>query len=144
MLLSSSNNRWREQFRWEAAGDGFFIGKFNVLPDCFCGWPVETLVHNVRGCPDVRGDWGGAWQLVWKNSHVFPRKVRTMCDEPNTLCDSFFDVFQNTFWSHLSQEVCMVAFWLDEHRVAVLWFCCVYVCQAFYHFSLHQLTFKQW
>jgi len=36
------------------------FGKFNVTLKCFCGWPVGTLVDNMRGNRDVMATENGA------------------------------------------------------------------------------------
>jgi len=46
-------------------------GKFNATLDCFCGWPVGTLVDSMQGNPDdIPPQNSSAWG-IWTPSNTW-------------------------------------------------------------------------
>jgi len=88
---------------------------------------VDVLMSEATGV--VHGS------LCEKNSHVFPRKVRTMCDEPNTLCDSFFLTY---FRIHF-EATCLKKFaWWPFDWMSIEW---LFFGSVVFMFAKHFITF---
>jgi len=46
----------KEFWRQAASQGDFLLGKFDVILDSFCSWPIGTLVDSMRRNPTGNGD----------------------------------------------------------------------------------------
>jgi len=62
---------------------GCFIGKFNLMLDCFCGRPIRTLVDSIEG-----------------NVDVIPSKLPLCMGDLPSLC-----VFLESTWDNIPNDI---------------------------------------